>query len=334
MEGAGVLTLNGAGLNGAGALTNSSLTETTYSSNIVLGSTTAIGSSTAGIRLNGMVSDTDSFGLALVGTQAITLNNTNNALSVIASGSSLGALSVINAGTLQIGSITLAGTTYNGLSSTDRISIKTLTGSLFISQSVSTSSSSTLASAPALLLAAGSTTLPSNTTDNIILSGSPTFSVGSGGIADFYSGASTGSLGLDTSVATKTPSSTVYGYTISYQPSTPGYNIVYRTQSNNTSVSSTTDMDIATSQDVNSGMAPTSQYWDSLSATKSAVNPTSGIETKSNGVTSDAAPFRSACVLPTQVLSPDELVKSIFVSLDQSFSCRIVGNARTGAYLN
>ena len=334
MEAAGVLTLNGAGLNGAGALTNSGLTESTYSNNIVLGSTTAIGSSTAGIRLNGMVSDTDGFGLALLGTQAITLNNTTNALSLIASGSSLGALNVINAGALQIGSITLAGTTYNGLSSTDRISIKTLTGSLFISQSVSTSSSSAVASAPALLLAAGSNTLPSNTTDNIILSGVPTFSVGSGGIADFYSGAATGSLGLDASVATKTPNSTAYGYTISYQPRTPGYNIVYRTQSNNTSDSSTTDLDITTSQNGTSSMAPTPQYWDSLSANNGAVNPTSGIEKKSSKATSDAAPFRSACVLQTQVLNPDEMLKSIFVAVDHNLSCRIVGSGRTGAYLN
>ena len=334
IEDAGVLTLNGAGLNGAGALTNSGLTESTYSNDIVLGSTTAIGSSTAGIRLTGTVSDTDGFGLAFVGTQSITLNNTTNALSLIASGSSLGALSVINAEALEIGSITLAGTTYNGLSSTDRISIKTLTGSLFISQSVSTSSSSAVASAPALLLAAGSNTLPSNTTDNIVLSDSPIFSVGNGGVADFYSGASAGSLGLDASVATKTPNSTVYGYTISYQPSAPGYNIVYRTQSNNTSVSSTTDTDIATSQNRTSSIASTFQYWDSLSANNGAVNPTSGTETKSAGQTSDAAPFRSTCVLQTQVLSPDEMLKSIFVALDHNLSCRIVGSGRTGGYLN
>jgi autotransporter-associated beta strand protein len=334
IEDAGVLTLNGAGLNGAGALTNSGLTESTYSNDIVLGSTTAIGSSTAGIRLTGMVSDTDGFGLAFVGTQSITLNNTTNALSLIASGSSLGALSVINAGALQIGSINLAGTTYNGLSSTDRISIKTLTGSLFISQSVSTSSNSAAASAPALLLAAGSNTLPSNTTDNIVLSDSPIFSVGNGGMADFYSGASAGSLGLDASVATKTPNSTVYGYTISYQPSAPGYNIVYRTQSNNTSVSSTTDTDIATSQNRTSSMASTSQSWDSLSANNGAVNPTSGTETKSASQTSDAAPFRSACVLQAQVLSPDEMLKAIFVALDHNLSCRIVGSGRAGGYLN
>jgi autotransporter-associated beta strand protein len=226
----GVLTLNGSGVNGAGALTNASSTAATYSGNITLASASAIGSDTGALILSGVVSDTNDYGLAFVGSKDITLANASNALSTIASGSGMGALSVVNAGALKIGSVTIDATTYSGLDSTDRISVETLTGDLTISQNVNTTSVSASPAAPALLLAAGASEDVDNASGNIVLVGAPNLSVGANGIADFYSGSLEESLGLSSYSATKASNSTVFGYTRSYQPTSLGYNIVYRSQ--------------------------------------------------------------------------------------------------------
>ena len=184
-----------------------------------------------------------------IGSKDITLVNTSNALSTIASGSALGALSVVNAGALKIGSVTIGGTTYNGLDSTDRISVETLTGDLTISQNVTTTSVSASPAAPALLLAAGASEGVDNTSGNIVLVGAPNFSVGANGIADFYSGSLEESLGLSSYIATKSSNSTVFGYTRSYQPNSIGYNVIYRNQTSTYSdpVSSSSDSIISSS---------------------------------------------------------------------------------------
>jgi hypothetical protein len=226
----GVLTLNGSGANGAGALTNASSTAATYVGSITLASASAIGSDTGALILSGVVSDTNDYGLAFVGSKDITLANASNALSTIASGNGMGALSVVNAGALKIGSVTIGGTTYSGLDSTDRISVETLTGDLTISQNVITTSVSASPAAPALLLAAGASEGVDNTSGNIVLVGAPNLSVGANGVADFYSGSLEESLGLSSYIATKASNSTVFGYTRSYQPTSLGYNIVYRSQ--------------------------------------------------------------------------------------------------------
>jgi autotransporter-associated beta strand protein len=238
----GVLTINGTGASGLGVLTNSSSTTATHTGNIMLASASSIGSDTGALILNGTVSDTNDFGLVFVGTKAITLTNVSNALSTIASGSELGALSVVNAGALKIGSVTISGTTYNGLDSTDRISVETLTGDLTISQNVNTTSVAASPASPALLLAAGASEGVGNTSGNIVLIGSPNLTVGANGIADFYSGSSEESLGLSSYVATRASQSTVFGYTRSYQPNLIGYNVIYRnrtpTHSDSTAVAS------------------------------------------------------------------------------------------------
>jgi hypothetical protein len=224
------LTLNGSGLSDGGALINSSGTAANYLGSVTLASASSIGSTTGALTLTGVVNDAGNFGLVFVGSHAITLVNASNALSTIASGNALGALSVINAGALTIDSVTIGSTTYSGLDSTDRISVETLTGDLTISQNVNTASASTSPASPALLLAAGASEGVGNTSGNIVLIGTPNFSVGTNGIADFYSGAVAESTGLSSYVATKPLNSTVFAYTRSYQPSSLGYNVIYRSQ--------------------------------------------------------------------------------------------------------
>lgn len=56
-------------------------------------------------------------------------------------------------------------------------------------------------------MAAGSSQAIGTVTKNIKLSGSPTFTVGSGGIIDFYTGDSSGSTGLATYVDAQSPKS-------------------------------------------------------------------------------------------------------------------------------
>jgi filamentous hemagglutinin family protein len=221
------LTINGTGISAAGALTNSS-TAATYAGAITLGSISSIGSTSGAITITGAISASSSnYGLALVGDKAITMSNTSNALRTIASRASIGALTLVNAGDLTIGSVIAGSTTYNGLSSSGTISVKT-TGDLTISQNVATTSTSAVAASPAILLAAGYVQAAGIVTKNIKLSGSPTFTAGTDAIIDFYSGDSDGSTGLSTYVDTKSPKSYTYNSTISTQPTAAGYNVIYR----------------------------------------------------------------------------------------------------------
>ncbi|WP_216230360.1 autotransporter-associated beta strand repeat-containing protein, partial [Polynucleobacter sp. MWH-Jannik1A5] len=221
------LTLNGAGVSSAGSLTNSSGTAGTYAGAITLGSAAAFGSTSEAITVSGVISDASDYGLAIIGNKAVTLSSTSNTLKTIATGSAVGALTIVNTGDLAISSVTVGGTTYTGLNSTGTISVKT-TGDLTISQNVSTTSTSAVASAPALLLAAGYDQAAGTVTKNIKLSGSPTFTVGSGGIVDFYSGDSSGSTGLTAYVDAQSPKSYTYSATLSTQPTAAGYNVIYR----------------------------------------------------------------------------------------------------------
>ncbi|PJI76626.1 autotransporter-like protein, partial [Polynucleobacter brandtiae] len=221
------LTLNGVGVSAVGALTNSSGTTGTYAGAITLGSISSIGSTTGAITVTGAISaGVSDYGLVLVGNRAYTLSSTSNALRAIASGSSIGALTIVNTGDLAIGTV-VAGTPYNGLSSSGTISIRT-TGDLTISQNVATTSTSSTPETPALLLAAGYDQSAGTVTKNIKLSGTPTFTVGTGGIIDFYSGDSDGSTGLTAYVDAKTPKSYTYSASLSTQPATAGYNVIYR----------------------------------------------------------------------------------------------------------
>jgi filamentous hemagglutinin family protein len=223
------LTLNGMGISTSGALTNSSGTIGVYAGSITLGSTSAIGGTGGTVSVTGAIDATSSnFGLVFIGNKAISLSNTTNALRTIASGSSIGALTIVNTGNLTIGSISVGGTAYNGLNAGGAINIRT-TGNLTISKDVITTSQSKSASAPALLLAAGSDTAAGTTTNNILLENSPTFTVGAGGAANFYTGGLAESADIKSYVEAQTNKTAAYNSTLSStEPTTAGYNIVFR----------------------------------------------------------------------------------------------------------
>ena len=168
---------------------------------------TATGTNTITLKGSGNVTDGASgyvvaSNLLLLGGNVTLDNSTNNAIGTLAA-SGVSGLTYVNNTDLAIGSVTLGATPYNGLSATGVVSVKT-PGNLTISQNVETTSTSATASAPALLLAAGSASAIGSVTYNIIFSGSPTFTIGTGGIADFYSGGMDESTGLHAYITAKT----------------------------------------------------------------------------------------------------------------------------------
>jgi filamentous hemagglutinin family protein len=227
------LTLNGAGFNSVGALTNSSSTAATYTGAITLGSDSAMGSTAGAITVSGAIGSTVSaYKLALVGNKAITLSSATNTLSTIASGSGVGALSITNNQALTIGSLTIGLTTYSGLSSTGTILVQTSTGNLTVNNAVTTTSTSAVTSAPAIKLAAGFNDATSSTINNIILgsSSSNLITAGSGAIIALYSGAPLSSTNLGSFVAGQSASNTSYGVTTTTGSlaSGAGYYALYR----------------------------------------------------------------------------------------------------------
>ncbi|MBT8607988.1 filamentous hemagglutinin N-terminal domain-containing protein [Polynucleobacter paneuropaeus] len=226
------LTLNGTGINSGGALTNSSTNPGTYVGGVTLASASLIGSTTGAITVSGAIaSSANAYNLALVGNQAITLSSATNTLSTIASGSSLGALSISNNQTMTIGSMTIGGTNYSGLSSTGIILIKTLSGNLNINNSVTTTSTSSNTLAPAILLSAGYNDATTNTSDNIVLgsSSSSLITAGNGAIIALYSGAPSASTNLTTFTGAQSVNYFNYGATTSSLPSSGlGYYAIYR----------------------------------------------------------------------------------------------------------
>ena len=223
------LIITGAGVGNGGALTNSSMTPVNYTGSVTLVGAATIGGTHGALTISGVMSDTNNYGLVLVGSAPITLSNVGNTLSTIASGGSVGAISILNNSDLTIGSVSISnGSTYSGLSSVGQILLETIAGNLTVSQNISTSSTSAAASSPALLLAAGKSGVAGSTTYNIILSGAPNISIGSGAIADFYSGSSANSTGLTNFVTSQTLNSVQMASTLSTQPTTAGYNLIYR----------------------------------------------------------------------------------------------------------
>ncbi|MBT8562848.1 filamentous hemagglutinin N-terminal domain-containing protein [Polynucleobacter paneuropaeus] len=229
---ANALTLNGSGISNGGALTNSSATGGTYIGAITLGSDSLIGSTAGAITVSGAIASSGSaYNLALVGSKAITLSSATNTLSTIASGSGLGALSITNNQALIIGSMTIGGTTYSGLSSTGTILVQTSTGNLTVNNAVTTSSTSAVTSAPAIKLAAGYNGTTSDTAYNIILgsSSSSLITAGSGAIIALYSGTPTSSTNLSAFTAGQTTNFITYSKTTSdTQSATSGYYLKYR----------------------------------------------------------------------------------------------------------
>jgi autotransporter-associated beta strand protein len=124
--------------------------------------------------------------LALLGG-AVTLDHASNSVSTLAA-SGVSSLTYSNAGALTIGRVNPTGITATG-----DVRIETLAGDITVTENISTTSTT----ANAILLNAGKNTAAGTSTGgNIIISGTPTFTAGSGGTIRLMSGSLAGSTGL------------------------------------------------------------------------------------------------------------------------------------------
>ena len=151
---------------------------------------TLTGGSTATVSGSGDISATN---LLLNGSGANYNLNTAAANSVgTLAATGIAGLNFIDSTALNIST---AGLT-NGISASGTVSISTTTGNLTISQNVATTNTTS----SALVLDAGTSDAVGTTVDNIVLSGSPTATVGGGGRATLYTGSITNSTGVTTLV--------------------------------------------------------------------------------------------------------------------------------------
>ena len=125
--------------------------------------------------------------LAMLGGNVV-LDSASNAVGTLAA-SGVGSLTYVDGDGLTLGSI---GAT-NGISASGAVSIATLTGDLTVAQEVETTDTT----ANALVLNAGKNTAAGTASGgNLIITGAPTISVGSGGTAKLFTGSLPGSTGL------------------------------------------------------------------------------------------------------------------------------------------
>lgn len=131
--------------------------------------------------------------LVLSGSGTFTLDNTSNNITTLAGGtasSKLGFLNYVNSAALTIGDNNNV-----GIVSTGKIVVETLNGNLTLTQNIATDDTSD----NAIVLNAGkSDAIGTATAGDIIVSGAPTISTGSNGIAKLFSGSETNSTGLTT----------------------------------------------------------------------------------------------------------------------------------------
>ncbi len=193
--------------------------------------------STARITLQGTGTVTDGVsGYVQAGTSGdgsllllggnVTLDNSasNDVYTLAASG--VGSLTYIDKAGLSIGTVDST----SGVLATGVVSIGTQTGSLLVTQNVGTSSTSTTA---LTLNASIGSAVGADTSYNILLSGSPSLSVGAGGTARLFTGGVSGSTGLAALVGSGSgrfrynsdESATNYTAALS-----AGLNVVYREQ--------------------------------------------------------------------------------------------------------
>ncbi len=165
---------------------------TIYGGNLAINAAlTATSSNTITLTGSGTVSDGASGylvadKLALLGGN-VTLDHASNAIGTLAA-SGIGSLSYRDSNALTIGTVNPSGVTAAG-----PVSISTLTGDLTLAQNIAT----TDASAAAIVLNAGVNTAAGTATGgNIVVSGSPTLSAGSGGRITLYTGSVAGSTGV------------------------------------------------------------------------------------------------------------------------------------------
>jgi autotransporter-associated beta strand protein len=131
-------------------------------------------------------------GLALNGTGTFTLTNTSNNFSTLAGGATgilLGATQIVDTTAFTIGTVG----TNDGLKGSSTIKVETLAGNLTLAGSISTTSTSTDA---VILTAAKSTAIGVGTAGDILVTGAPNITMGTGAIAKLYSGYDVTSTGL------------------------------------------------------------------------------------------------------------------------------------------
>ncbi|WP_162989513.1 YDG domain-containing protein [Comamonas sp. lk] len=138
---------------------------------------------TAATQTGGSLSGTQ---LLLQGPGSFTLNQTTNTIGTLAAASGTGNISYVDSDALTIGTV---GST-NGISSTGTVSVATQSGDLTVAQSIATTNAGT----SAITLNAGKAAAAGTAAGgNIVVSGGPAITTGTGGRATLYSGSTANS---------------------------------------------------------------------------------------------------------------------------------------------
>jgi gliding motility-associated-like protein len=167
---------------------------TVYGGNIAINAALTATNNTINLNASGTVTQTAAVtasNLSLNGLGNFTLNNISNNITTLAGGNSttkLGSVSFTDAsGGLTIGTVGAN----SGLTASGTILVETLADNLTISNNITTDNTT----ANAITINAGkSAAIGTVTGGNIVLSGSPTITTGTGGIAKLFSGAASTAL--------------------------------------------------------------------------------------------------------------------------------------------
>ncbi|MFN7325274.1 MAG: HYR domain-containing protein, partial [Chitinophagales bacterium] len=167
-----------------------------YGKNIAVNGATTANGGTINLHATDAVTQTaplTASGLGLHGPASFTLTNTSNSVGTVAAGTStepVGSVQLTNNAALTVGTVNPT-----GIFSTGDVLIETLTGNITLSESIETTSGTS----NAIILNAGkSKSINDPTGGDILVSGTPTLTMGSGGIAKLMSGKETNSTGLTT----------------------------------------------------------------------------------------------------------------------------------------
>ena len=142
---------------------------------------------TAGTSTGGANGYITAAGLNLAGGGAFTLNHASNNVTTLAG--STGNLAFTEADGFTVGTVGAS----TGITSTGTVDLSTLSGNLTIGQSITTSNTS---SSAVSINAAKNTAAGSSANGNVLISGSPSITTGTGGRAVIYTGSVSGSTGV------------------------------------------------------------------------------------------------------------------------------------------
>ncbi|MCI4641870.1 MAG: YDG domain-containing protein, partial [Flavobacteriaceae bacterium] len=151
--------------------------------------------------------------LSITGSGTTNLNHSGNSVNKLSAGTATittGTLSFTNSKALEIGANS------QGIKSNGTISVGTLSGNLTLTENISTTNTSDNA---IRLLADADTSAPNEGNGNIIISGTPTLTTGSGGRASLFSGKPTSSTGLVNLVGNNNIRIGVDSSTTTFEPS-------------------------------------------------------------------------------------------------------------------